>query len=55
MRHLIGLSISALGILLGTSTDALAGVAIHVPEPSTLALLGAGLGAAAILKFWRAK
>jgi PEP-CTERM motif len=55
MRNLVVLSISAFGILLGTSTDALAGLAIHVPEPSTLALLGAGLGAAAIVKFWRSR
>jgi hypothetical protein len=55
MRHLVVLSISALGILLGTSTAALAGLIARVPEPSSLAVLGAGLGAAAILKFWRSR
>jgi hypothetical protein len=55
MRHFVVLSISALGILLGTSTGALAGLAVNVPEPSTLAVLGTALGAAAILKFWRSR
>ena len=56
MRHLAFLALTALTILIGATGDAFAGaVPISLPEPSTLAVLAAGLGAAAIVKFWRSK
>jgi PEP-CTERM motif len=54
MSYIAMLSVLALGILVGSAGAAVAGL-IAVPEPSTLALLGAGLGAAAILRFWKAR
>jgi hypothetical protein len=54
MRHVVTLSVSALGILIGSAGSAVAGV-IPVPEPSTLAVMGMGLGAVAIFKFLKAR
>jgi hypothetical protein len=54
MRHVVTLSVLALGILIGSAGGAVAGV-IAVPEPSTLAVLGVGLGAVAIIKFLKAR
>jgi hypothetical protein len=56
MNYFRCLAVGASIILIGAVSDAYAGVPpIPVPEPSTLAVLAAGIGAAAILKFWKAK
>ena len=58
MRHFAIVSALAIGTLIGSTGDVVAGasiVAINVPEPSTLAALAAGLGAMAIIKFRRRK
>ena len=52
MRHVVTLSVLALGILIGSAGGAVAGITA-VPEPSTLAVLGMGLGAVAIVKFFK--
>jgi len=56
MNYFWCLAVGASIILIGAVSDAYAGAPpIAVPEPSTLAALGAGIGAAAILRFWKAK
>lgn len=42
-------------LLIAAPTHAFAGPSIAVPEPSSLALLAAGLGSAAIIKFKKRK
>ena len=55
MNYFWCLAVGASIILIGAVSDAYAGGPITVPEPSTLAVLAAGIGAVAILKFWTAK
>jgi hypothetical protein len=53
IRHMAG---AALMLVLGAPGIAFAGaVPIHVPEPSTLAVLAVGIGAAALVKFRKRK
>jgi PEP-CTERM motif-containing protein len=42
-------------LLIAAPSSAFAGPSISVPEPSSLALLAAGLGGAAIIKFRKRK
>jgi hypothetical protein len=58
MSHLWLLAVAVLTILVGAASDAFAGGApppLSVPEPSTLAVLAAGLGIAAVFKFRKRK
>ena len=58
MRHIATLSALALAIFIKSTGDVFAGPGvptINLPEPSTLAVLAAGIGALAILKFRRRK
>jgi hypothetical protein len=56
MNHFWCLAVGASIILIDAVSNAYAGAPpIPVPESSTLAVLGAGIGAVAILKFWTAK
>ena len=58
MRHIAILSALALAIFTESTGNVLAGPGvppINLPEPSTLAVLAAGIGALAILKFQRRK
>ena len=56
VNHLRVLAVATLTILIGAASKAFAGTsAISLPEPSTLAVLAAGVGAVAILKFWKRK
>jgi len=54
MNYFWCLAVGAAIILIGAVSDAYAGVSpISVPEPSTLAVLGMGLGAVAIVKLFK--
>ena len=58
MSHLALLAVAALTILIGVVSDAYAGLVpppVKLPEPSTLAVLAAGLGIAALFKFRKRK
>ena len=56
MNYLGRITLAALTMLIGVTSDAFAGTPpVSLPEPSTIAVLAAGLGAVAILKFWRSK
>ena len=45
----------AVTVLMGLSGSAFAGVLTRVPEPTTLALLAAGFGGMAAVKYFRRK
>jgi hypothetical protein len=45
----------AVTMLMGLSGSAFAGVHTPVPEPTTLALLAAGFGGMAVVKYFRRK
>jgi PEP-CTERM motif len=45
----------AVTVLMGLSGSAFAGVQTRVPEPTTLALLAAGFGGMAAVKYFRRK
>ena len=54
MSRLGVLAVAVLTILVGTASEAFAAL-VRVPEPSTLAVLAAGLGVAAVFKFRKRK
>ena len=54
MDYLAFLAFTVLTIIVGATSDAFAAIApISLPEPSSLAVLAVGVGAAAIFKAWK--
>jgi len=53
MTYILFAALTGLTVLIGLSGRAFAGEFVAVPEPGTLALLAAGFGGVAAVKFFR--
>ena len=55
MKNIVLHATAALVMLVGVSSNALAGIPAAVPEPASLALLAAGFGGVAVIRFFGRK
>ena len=55
MKNILSPGVAALVLLVGMAGNALAGVPVQVPEPASLALLAAGFGGVALVRYLKRK
>lgn len=55
MKNILSLGSAALVLLAGMTGNAFAGVPVQVPEPASLALLAAGFGGVALVRYCKRK